>query len=80
MAQPAGVAPSTYARFYLNVQIMWLKLDEICGQDSALCFPFFPRQSVEFKHVESVEFSQPGTCSLVMLILIAKAGAAPSIT
>ena len=29
---------------------------------------------------ESVEFSRPGTCNLVMLILIAKAGAAPSIT
>ena len=46
MAQPSGVAPSTYARFYPHVQIMWLKLDENCGQDSAPFFLSFPRQSV----------------------------------
>ena len=39
-----------------------------------------PHKCCMDKHVESVEISLPGTCSLVMFILIAKAGAAPSIT
>ena len=45
-----GVAPSMYARFYPHARMVLLKFNEICGVDSAPCFPSFSPAVCRFCH------------------------------